>query len=73
VIEALRKSKPNSLNVDESILKKTTDKGTSDTHNGMPHLAAKKIAIILTFAAPSVAEKHDAEALQFINSIKKTD
>jgi len=71
---------------------KTTDKGTSDTHNGMPHfstggtgdvdgtriewsvdvLAAKKIVIILTFAAPGVAEKHDAESLQFINSIKKT-
>ena len=70
---------------------KTTDKGTSDTHNGMPHfstggtgevngvtivwsvdvLAAKKVVIILTFAAPGVAEKHDAEALQFINSIKK--
>ena len=71
---------------------KTTDKGTSDTHNGMPHfsaggtgevngttiqwsvdvLAAKKIVIILTFAAPGVAEKHDAETLQFINSNKKT-
>ncbi len=70
---------------------KTTDKGTSDTHNGMPHfstggtgdvdgtriewsvdvLAAKKIVIILTFAAPGIAQKHDAEALQFINSIKK--
>jgi len=70
---------------------KTTDKGTSDTHNGMPHfstggtgevngvtiawsvdvLAAKKVVIILTFAAPGIAEKHDAEALQFINSIKK--
>jgi len=71
---------------------KTTDKGTSDTHNGMPHfstggtgdvdgtriewsvdvLAAKKIVIILTFAAPGIAEKHDAESLQFINSIKIT-
>ena len=70
---------------------KTTDKGTSDTHNGMPHfstggtgevngvtivwsvdvLAAKKVVIILTFAAPGVAEKHEAEALRFINSIKK--
>lgn len=72
---------------------RTTDKGTSDKHNGMPHfstggtgevngvtiawsvdvLAAKKIVIILTFAAPGVAEKHDAEAVQFINSIKKID
>jgi hypothetical protein len=71
---------------------KTTDKGTSDKHNGMPHfstggtgevdgttiewsvdvLAAKKVVIILTFAAPGIAEKHAAEALQFINSIKKT-
>ena len=71
---------------------KTTDKGTSDTHNGMPHfstggtgdvngttivwsvdvLAAKKVVIVLTFAAPGIAEKHDAETLQFINSIKKT-
>jgi len=70
---------------------KTTDKGTSDTHNGMPHfsaggtgqvdgttiewsvdvLAAKKVVIILTFAAPGIAEKHAAQALQFINSIKK--
>lgn len=70
---------------------KTADKGTSDTHNGMPHfstggtgevngvtiewsvdvLSAKKIVIILTFAAPGVAEKHADEAVQFINSIKK--
>ena len=72
---------------------KTTDKGTSDTHNGMPHfstggtgtvsgatiewnvdvLAAKKIVIILTFAAPGVVEKHAEEALKFINSIKKIE
>ena len=71
---------------------KTTDKGTSDTHNGMPHfstggtgevdgtkiewsvdiLSAKKVVIILTFAAPGIAEKHAAEAAQFISSIKKT-
>jgi predicted Zn-dependent protease len=71
---------------------KTTDKGTSDTHNGMPHfstggtgevngatiqwnvdvLAAKKVVIILTFAAPGVVEKHAEEAVQFIGSIKKT-
>jgi hypothetical protein len=70
---------------------KITDKGTSDTHNGMPHfseggtgevggttiewsvdvLAAKKVVIILTFAAPGIAEKHAAEALKFITSIKK--
>lgn len=70
---------------------KTTDKGTSDTHNGMPHfstggtgevsgatiewsvdvLAAKKVVIILTFAAPGIAEKHAEEALKFITSIKK--
>jgi predicted Zn-dependent protease len=70
---------------------KITDKGTSDTHNGMPHfseggtgqvngatiewsvdvLAAKKIVIILTFAAPGIAEKHADEAVQFITSIKK--
>jgi len=70
---------------------KTTDKGTSDTHNGMPHfseggtgevngttvewnvdvLAAKKVVIILTFAAPGIAEKHADEALKFITSIKK--
>jgi predicted Zn-dependent protease len=70
---------------------KTTDKGTSDTHNGMPHfstggtgevdgtriewsvdvLSAKKVVIILTFAAPGIAEKHAAEAAQFIASIKK--
>ena len=70
---------------------KTTDKGTSDTHNGMPHfstggtgdvdgttiewsvdvLSAKKVVIILTFAAPGIAEKHADEAVQFINSIKK--
>lgn len=72
---------------------KTTDKGTSDTHNGMPHfsaggtgqvngvtiewsvdvLSAKKVVIILTFAAPGVAEKHADEAVQFISSIKKID
>jgi hypothetical protein len=70
---------------------KTTDKGTSDTHNGMPHfseggtgevngvtiewsvdvLAARKAVVILTFAAPGVAEKHAEEALKFITSIKK--
>ena len=70
---------------------KITDKGSSDTHNGMPHfstggtgdvdgttiewsvdvLSAKKVVIILTFAAPGVAEKHADEAVQFINSIKK--
>ena len=70
---------------------KTTDKGTSDTHNGMPHfstggtgkvdgttiewsvdvLAAKKVVVILTFAAPGIAEKNAADALQFITSIKK--
>jgi predicted Zn-dependent protease len=72
---------------------KTTDKGTSDTHNGMPHfseggtgevdgttidwsvdvLAAKKVVIILTFAAPGVAEKHAAEAAKFIASIRKIE
>ena len=70
---------------------KTTDKGTSDTHNAMAHfstggtgevngvtiewsvdvLAAKKVVIILTFAAPGIAEKHADEAVQFISSIKK--
>ena len=70
---------------------KTTDKGTSDKHNGMPHfstggtgdvdgttiewsvdvLAARKIVIVLTFAAPGIAEKHANEAVQFITSIKK--
>lgn len=70
---------------------KITDKGTSDTHNGMAHfseggtgevngttiewsvdvLAARKIVIVLTFAAPGIAEKHAAEAVQFITSIKK--
>jgi len=70
---------------------KITDKGSSDTHNGMPHfstggtgdvdgttiewsvdvLSAKKVVIILTFAAPGIAEKHADEAAQFINSIKK--
>ena len=70
---------------------KTTDKGTADTHNGMPHfsqggtgevngttiewsvdvLSAKKVVIILTFAAPGIAEKHAAEAAKFIASIKK--
>ena len=72
---------------------KITDKGTSDTHNGMPHfseggtgvvdgatiewsvdvLAAKKVVIILTFAAPGIAEKHAEEAAQFITSIKKIE
>jgi hypothetical protein len=70
---------------------KTTDKGTSDKHNGMPHyseggtgevdgttiewsvdvLAAKRVVIILTFAAPGIAEKHAEAAAQFIASIKK--
>ena len=70
---------------------KTTDKGTEDTHNGMPHfssggtgevegatiewsvdvLAAKKVVIILTFAAPGIAEAHAAETAQFIASIQK--
>jgi hypothetical protein len=72
---------------------KTTDKGTSDKHNGMAHysqggtgevngvtiewsvdvLAARKVVIILTFAAPGIAEKHADEAVQFISSIKKID
>ena len=72
---------------------KTTAKGSSDTHNGMPHfseggtgevngvtiewsvdvLAAKKVVIILTFAAPGVAEKHADEAAKFIASIKKIE
>ena len=72
---------------------KITDKGTSDTHNGMPHyneggtgevngttiewnvdvLAAKKVVIILTFAAPGVAEKHAEEFLKFVTSIKKIE
>ena len=72
---------------------KTTDKGTSDTHNGMPHfsqggtgevngttiewsvdvLAARKVVIILTFAAPGIAEKHADEAVKFIASIKKIE
>jgi len=34
-------------------------------------LAAKKVVIILTFAAPGIARKHADEAVQFINSIKK--
>src|SRR3977135_4096722 len=70
---------------------KTTDKGTTDTHNGMPHfseggtgdvdgatiqwnvdvLAAKKVVIILTFAAPGIAEKPEEDAAKFIASIKK--
>lgn len=70
---------------------KTTDKGTTDTHNGMPHfsqggtgevdgttiewsvdvLAAKKIVIILTFAAPGIAEKNGQDAAKFITSIRK--
>jgi len=72
---------------------KTTDKGTSDKHNGMPHysqggtgdvngatiewsvdvLAARKVLLILTFAAPGIADKHADEAVQFISSIKKID
>ena len=72
---------------------KTTDKGTSNKHNGMPHyseggtgevagttiewsvdvLAAKRVVIILTFAAPGIAEKHAEEAAQFIASIKKIE
>src|SRR6266849_5738816 len=72
---------------------KTTDKGTTDKHNGMPHfgaggtgdvngatiewsvdvLAARKVVLILTFAAPGIAEKHADEAVQFISSIKKID
>jgi hypothetical protein len=72
---------------------KTTDKGTADTHNGMPHfsqggtgkvngatiewsvdvLAAKKVVLILTFAAPGIAEKHADEAAKFITSIKKIE
>ena len=72
---------------------KTTDKGTTDTHNGMPHfssggtgevegatiewnvdvLKAKKVVIILTFAAPGIAEQHADEAAKFIGSIKKIE
>src|SRR5881392_3585196 len=57
---------------------KTTDKGTSDTHNGMRHfstggtgevdgspiewgvdvLEAKKVVIVLTFAAPGAFDDH---------------
>jgi hypothetical protein len=36
-------------------------------------LAAKKVVIILTFAAPGIAEKHAEEAAQFITSIKKIE
>ena len=36
-------------------------------------LAAKKVVIILTFAAPGIAEKHAEEAAQFITSIKRTE
>jgi predicted Zn-dependent protease len=36
-------------------------------------LAAKKVVVILTFAAPGIAEKHADEAVQFINSIKRID
>jgi hypothetical protein len=36
-------------------------------------LAAKKVVIILTFAAPGIAEKHAAEAAKFISSIKKIE
>ncbi|HEY3025788.1 MAG TPA: hypothetical protein VGJ55_06540 [Pyrinomonadaceae bacterium] len=35
-------------------------------------LAAKKVVIILTFAAPGVWEKHANEGAKFISSIKKT-
>ena len=72
---------------------KTTDKGTTDTHNGMPHfssggtgevagttiewnvdvLKGKKVVIILTFAAPGIAEQHAEEAAKFIGSIKKIE
>jgi len=72
---------------------KTRDKGTTDTHNGMPHfssggtgevggttiewgvdvLAAKKVVIILTFAAPGIVEKHAEEAVKFISSVKKIE
>jgi predicted Zn-dependent protease len=72
---------------------KTTDKGTADRHNGMPHfsqsgtgevngttiewsvdvLAAKRVVIILTFAAPGIAEKHAEEAAKFIGSIRKIE
>lgn len=34
-------------------------------------LAAKKVVIILTFAAPGLREKHANEAAEFISSIKK--
>ena len=34
-------------------------------------LAAKKVVIILTFAAPELREKHANEAAKFISSIKK--
>lgn len=70
---------------------KVTDKGTENTHNGMPHfseggtgkidgttvewsvdvLAAKKVVIILTFAAPGIVEQHAENAASFISSIKK--
>ena len=36
-------------------------------------LAARKIVIILTFAAPGVVEQHADEALKFIASIKKIE
>ena len=34
-------------------------------------LAAKKIVIILTFAAPGIAEKNAQDAAKFITSIRK--
>ncbi|HXM50590.1 MAG TPA: hypothetical protein VN956_22300 [Pyrinomonadaceae bacterium] len=70
---------------------KITDRGTSDTHNGMRHfstsgtgtvngrrcewsvdvLDAKKVALILSFWAPGLADRHASEGEQFFTSIKK--
>jgi hypothetical protein len=36
-------------------------------------LATKKTVIILTFAAPGIAEKHADYSAQFVNSIKKIE
>jgi predicted Zn-dependent protease len=36
-------------------------------------LSAKKVVIILTFAAPGIAEKHAEEAGKFIGSIRKAE
>jgi predicted Zn-dependent protease len=36
-------------------------------------LAARKVVIILTFAAPGIAEKHADEAVKFISSIRKIE